>query len=51
MTMTQIDKENLTRREVLQLAALGAVAMSGTGLLSGCATDPVTGQSQFVMMS
>ncbi len=51
MTRTQTDKETLTRREVLQLAALGAAAMSGTGLLSGCATDPVTGQSQFVMMS
>ena len=51
MTMTQIDKENLTRREILQLAAFGAAAMSGTGLLTGCATDPVTGQSQFVMMS
>ena len=44
-------KFSLTRREFLQLSALGTAALGGLPLITGCATDPVTGQSQFATMS
>lgn len=39
-------KDGLTRREFLWLSSLATA-----GLLSGCATNPVTGQSQLMLMS
>ena len=49
--MILTDKNHLTRREFLQLTALAGAAIGGLPLISGCATDPVTGQSQFVTIS
>ena len=45
-----VDNSQLTRRDFLQLTALAASAGS-LSLLSGCATDPVTGRSQLAAMS
>lgn len=39
-------KGQLTRRQLLAL-----MAMAGGGLLAGCTVNPVTGQSQFTLMS
>ena len=41
----------LSRRDFLRLSALTALPLSGVGLLSGCAVDPVTGQKQLMLMS
>lgn len=45
------DRSSLTRREFLQLSALGAAALGGLPLITGCATDPVTGRRQLTAMS
>lgn len=44
---------DLSRREFLRLAGVAAAgaALSGAGLLSGCAVNPVTGRSQLMLMS
>lgn len=39
-------RAGLTRREFLWLSAL-----SGAGIILGCATDPVTGKSQLMLVS
>jgi predicted Zn-dependent protease len=41
-----LEKNGLTRREFLWLAS-----MATAGVLSGCATNPVTGKSQLMLMS
>lgn len=41
----------MERREFLWLGARGAIALAGLGLVSGCAKNPVTGQSQFMLVS
>lgn len=45
------DSTILTRRKFFQLCALGSAALGGLPLITGCATDPVTGRSQFATMS
>ena len=49
--MKHLDKAELTRRAFLRMAVVSGATMTGWPLLSGCATDPVTGRSQFVTMS
>jgi beta-barrel assembly-enhancing protease len=41
----------LTRRELLQVLGLSAGACLSPWLLAGCATDPVTGRQQFMLMT
>ncbi|MDD4952826.1 MAG: M48 family metalloprotease, partial [Desulfovibrionaceae bacterium] len=43
-------KGSLTRRDFMRLAALSAAA-AALGGLAGCATNPVTGQSQLMLLS
>ena len=45
-----MNNKGLTRRNFLQLAVLAASG-GGLPLITGCATDPVTGRSQFATMS
>ena len=44
--LTNIQKRSLTRREFMLLSS-----MTAAGLMFGCATDPVTGKSQFMLVS
>ena len=43
--------EGMSRREFLRLGARTVAAFSGLGLVAACARNPVTGQSQFMLMS
>ena len=45
-THDALTDRGLSRRDFIRLSALAAA-----GLLSGCATNPVTGESQFMLMS
>jgi predicted Zn-dependent protease len=44
--LTSSNKEAMSRREFIQLSSLAAA-----GLLAGCATNPVTGESQLMLVS
>ncbi len=41
----------MERREFLRLGARTVAALSGLGLVAGCAKNPVTGESQFMLVS
>lgn len=43
--------EGMSRREFLRLGARTVAAFSGLDLMAACARNPVTGQSQFMLMS
>lgn len=49
--MTPQTEPIISRRALLQLLGLSTASFAATPLLSGCAVDPVTGSSQFMIMS
>lgn len=46
-----MDDKAVTRREVLRYLGIGAAGVVGGNVLGGCATDPVTGKNQLMLMS
>lgn len=46
-----MDGNGMSRRRFLKMSAAAAFPLTGLGLLSGCAVDPVTGRQQLMLMS
>lgn len=49
--MKPLIDQKISRRELLQVLGTSSATLAAGHLLSGCAVDPVTGNSQFMMMS
>ena len=49
--MKQREKAVISRRQFLEWASAAALSGAWTGLLAGCAADPVTGRQQLMLMS
>ncbi len=50
MKQTKSD-EQISRRQFLKYTAIVSTSVASAGFLTGCAKDPVTGESQFMMVS